>query len=299
VPELERAISLNPDRESEYQIALGRSYLTLDQREKAVEAFDRAIKLSPEPRTWNDVAYMLSLGKIELDKAQQYAESAVSDAATQLRNVDLENLELENLNDVSRLAAYWDTLGWVHFQKGNLDLAEKFLMSTWSLGQYGENGDHLGQLHEKRGKKEEAIRWYSLAAFGRHPVPDSRENLARLVGKEKIESFLSKAKEEYSQFTSLKLGSLLKDEKEKLEAEFYILINSGGTGNPRISGVKFIQGSEKMQTLAVKLKEAKFSMTFPDEAQTKVIRRGTLSCLPRNGECTFVMLHPDDVISVD
>ena len=299
IPELERAISLNPDQESEYQIALGRSYLTLEQREKAAEAFDRAIKLSPEPRTWNDVAYMLTFGKIELDKAQEYAESAVTDAATQLRTADLERLELENLNDVSRLAAYWDTLGWVHFQKGNLDLAEKFLTATWLLGQYGENGDHLGQLYEKRSKKEEAIRWYSLAVFGRHPVPDSRENLARLAGKEKIEALLSKAKEEFNQYTTLKLGSLLKDEKEKLEAEFYIMLVSGGTGNPRIAGVKFIQGAEKMRTLGAKLKEAKFLMTFPDETPTKIIRRGTLSCLPRNGECTFVLIHPDDIISVD
>lgn len=149
------------------------------------------------------------------------------------------------------------------------------------------------------GNKEEAIRWYSLAIAGRQPVPDSRENLARLAGKEKIEALLSIAKEEFSQFTTFKLGSQLKNENEKSEAEFYILLVSGPAGNPRIADVKFIQGAEKLQTMTVKLKEAKFPVQFPDETLTKIILRGTLSCLPRNGECTFVLLNPDDIFSID
>src|SRR5262249_47035875 len=59
IPELEQAISLNPDQEEIYQISLGRAYANLGQPEKAVEAFDRSIKLSPQPITWNNVAYYL------------------------------------------------------------------------------------------------------------------------------------------------------------------------------------------------------------------------------------------------
>src|SRR5205823_5841952 len=79
IPELEQGISLNPDQESEYQISLGRAYLNLHEREKAMSAFDRAVKLQPGERTWNDVAYFLAVEKVELDKAQQYAESAVTE----------------------------------------------------------------------------------------------------------------------------------------------------------------------------------------------------------------------------
>ena len=82
-------------------------------------------------------------------------------------------MTLEDLTNVSSLSSYWDTLGWVHFKKGNLDLAEKYVMAAWLLGQHSEVGDHLGQISEKRGKKEEAIRWYSLAIVGYRPAPEA------------------------------------------------------------------------------------------------------------------------------
>ncbi|MGH9755752.1 MAG: DUF3857 domain-containing protein [Blastocatellia bacterium] len=299
IPELEQAISLNPDQEDNYQIGLGRAYANLGQPEKAAEAFDQAIKLSPEPLTWNNVAYYLSLANLHLDKAQQYAESAVASVATELRNVELDRLTLENLTDVNSIGSYWDTLGWVHFKKGNPDLAEKYLMASWTLAQHSEVGDHLGQISEKRGKKEEAIRWHALAAVGYRPVPEARENLTRLAGKDKVESLLGKAKAELAESRAIKLGSLLKDEKEKLEAEFYILAIPGAERRAQITGARFIRGAEKLRPMAAALKGAKYSMIFPDETATKLIRRGTLTCQPQNGECSFVLLPPEEITSVD
>jgi tetratricopeptide (TPR) repeat protein len=299
VPELEQAISLNPDGEDNYQIGLGQAYAKLGQPEKAAAAFDRAIELSPEPRTWNNVAYYLSLGDLQLDKAQQYAESAVTSVATELRNVALERLTLENLTDVNSLGSYWDTLGWAHFKKGDLDLAEKYLMASWMLAQHSEVGDHLGQVSEKRGKKEDAIRWYAMGAAGTRPVPEARENLTRLAAKDKVESLIDKAKTDLNEFRTVKLGPLLKDEKEKLEAEFYIMAVPGAEGGAQVTGVRFIRGAEKLRPLAAALKGAKYLMIFPDGTATKLIRRGTLTCQPMNGECSFILTPPEEITSVD
>jgi tetratricopeptide (TPR) repeat protein len=267
--------------------------------EKAAEALDRSIKLAPGPLVWNDVAYILALGNLQLEKAQQYAESAVTEVATKLRNVELERMTLEDLANVSSLTSYWDTLGWVHFKKGNLDLAEKYLMAAWMIGRHSEVGDHLGQVSEKRGKKDEAIRWYSLAVVGHRPVPEARENLNRLAGKEKVEPLLSKSKEDIAQFRTIKLGPLLKDQKEKLEAEYYLVTVPGAERNAQVAEVKFIRGAEKLRPLAAALKDAKYPMIFPDERSTKLILRGTLTCQPKNGECVFVILNPEDVTTVD
>jgi len=299
IPELEQAISLNPDQEDDYQIGLGRAYTNLGQPEKASEAFDRAIKLSPGPATWNNVAYYLSLGDLHLDKAQQYSESAVAAVAAELRNIEIDRLTMKNLTDLNSLGSYWDTLGWVHFKKGNLDLAEKYVVASWALGQHSEVGDHLGQISEKRGKKEEAVRWYALAAVGYRPVPEARENLTRLAGKDKVESLLGKAKAELNELRAIKLGSLLKGEKEKLEAEFYIIAVPGADRSALVTGARFIRGAEKLRPLTGALKGAKYTMTFPDETATKLIRRGTLTCQPDNGECSFVLLPPEEITSVD
>jgi tetratricopeptide (TPR) repeat protein len=297
VPELEQAISLNPEGESLY-VSLGRAHLNLGDTAKGIEVLDQAVKRSPGQRVWNDVAYFLAVSKVQLDKAQQYAESAVTAVATDLRNVELENLTMENLSDVGAIAAYWDTLGWVHFQSGNADAAEKYVSAAWFLGQHSEVGYHLGQILEKQGKKEEAIRMYALASVSSRLVPEARESLDRLAGKDKSEALMKSAKDELGSFYTLELGSLLKNLKENTEAEFFITLAPGAAGKAQVTEVKFVRGDEKIRPLSSSLKTAKYNFSFPDEARTKVIRRGTLLCR-KTGECSFLMLSPEYVTSVD
>ena len=299
VPELERAIALAPGEDLDYQIGLGEAYANLGQSRKAIEAFGQAVKLSHDAETLNEVAYKLAISDLQLDKAQAYAEDAVTDVATELRNARLEQLTTDDLASVRNLAAYWDTLGFVHFKKGNLDLAEKYMMAAWQVEQYSEVAVHLGQISEKRGRKEEAIHWYTLAAAGVQLAPAALENLTRLAGTDKVEPRVSKAKDELVESRTIKLGPLLKDEKERLQGEFFVVIAPGVAGNIKVAGVKLIRGSEKLRRLEDALQSATYRMSFPDQTATKIIRRGLLTCEPTSGGCTFVLLSPAYVSSVD
>ncbi len=298
VPELEQGISLNPDEKMLY-VSLGRAYLNLDQADKAIAAFDKAIKLAPEPLVWNDVAYDLSLSKVQLDKAQQYAESAVTYVATELRNAELERLTMKDLTDVSAIAAYWDTLGWVYFQKGNLDTAEKYITSAWLLAQHGEVGYHLGQIAEQRGKKEEAIHLYAQATIANRTVPEARESLDRLAGSDKSEALMKKARQELADAYAVKVVTPFKDLKENIEAEFYVVLVPGSSRKTEVAEVKFIHGDEKLRPLAAGLKAATYNLVFPDETNTRVIRRGTLVCQAKTAQCSFFMLSPEFITSVE
>jgi tetratricopeptide (TPR) repeat protein len=298
VPELEQAISLNSEDE-DYYVSLGRAYLNLKETAKATEAFDKAVKLAPGQGVWNDVAYFMAVGNIQLDKAQQYAESAVTAVATDLRNVELEGLTLENLANVSSLAAYWDTLGWVHFQKGNIDLAEKYISASWAVDQNSEVGYHLGQIHEKRGKKEEAIHMYALAAAADRLVPEARESLIRLAGKDKVEALWGQALTEMGDSRTIKLGAPGANVKGATEARFYVVLTPGPSRSAQVTAVKFISGDEKLRPLAGVLKSGNFNFVFPDETTTKVIRRGTLFCQPSGTQCSFIMMSPGTITSVD
>src|SRR5205807_7874827 len=124
----------------------------------------------------------LSLKDTHLDRAQQYAESAVSATAAALRNVSLDRLSNRELPLVSSLIAYWDTLGWVHFGEGDLGKAEKYVAAAWNLGHHAEVGDHLGQIYQKRGDKDRALRTYALSMNGLRPDPETRGRLASLAG---------------------------------------------------------------------------------------------------------------------
>ncbi|HEX5965992.1 MAG TPA: DUF3857 domain-containing protein, partial [Pyrinomonadaceae bacterium] len=174
VPALERALSLSPDQEI-LHVSLGRAHLALGDAPKAIAAFEEALKLSRTPLVLNNVAYFLAVEGAQLDKAQQYAESAVTTVATSLRNLETGNLTIEDLRNVASLAAYWDTLGWVYYQKGDLDSAEKYIKASWAIQQHSEVGHHIGAVAEKRGKKDDAIRLYAQGAVADRLRPEARE----------------------------------------------------------------------------------------------------------------------------
>lgn len=292
VPELEQAISLRPDNPA-YQVGLGQAYLNLNQPEKALKAFDRAVEIAPAPMVWNNIAYELSKHNVHLERAQQYAESAVAATAAVLRNVTLERVRVEDLAEVSGLAAYWDTLGWIHFQKGELEQAEKYVRASWSLEQHSEVGDHLGQIYEKRGQKQRAIEALALALAASRPVPETRPRLAALLGGDQlVDPMVNKLRGELAAQRTLKAGPLL---KESAEAEFFVLLGPGA----KVEEVKFIRGSEKLRGFTSVLQAASYPAAFPDETPTKIVRRGVLSCAGAGGDCSFVLLSPDMVRSVN
>jgi len=295
VPELEKAVSLKSDN-AFLQINLGDAYLNLGQDDKALSAFDRAVDISATPEVWNDIAYQLSLKKSHLDRAQQYSESAVAAVSAALRNATLDQLSQRDLGLVVSLDANWDTLGWVHFGRGNLEKAEKYVAAAWILGQHGEVGDHLGQLYEKMGRKDDAIRTYAMALGGLRPTPETRSHLAALVGGDtKATAASEKYRDQLSATRTIKLGKVAKDTGS---AEFFVMLVAGKNGTV-VDNVKFVSGDEKLKIFGEALRSAKIDMTFPDDTPTKIPRRGVLGCSKATGDCSFVMLLPEDVRSVD
>ncbi len=294
--ELEKAVSLTPDN-AELQVTLGDAYLNLGQDDKALATFDHAVELSATPLVWNNIAYQLSLKKSHLDRAQQYAESAVSATTAALRNVSLDRLTPQDLPLVPSLIAYWDTLGWVYYSEGNLDKAEKYVAAAWGLGHHGEVGDHLGQIYEKRGNKDLALKTYALSLSALRPIPETRDRLASLAGGDgKVDAAVSRYKENLQQLRTIDLGKVA---KENGSAEFFVLLSRGPGSGTTVEGVKFASGDEKLKVFTDALRTADYKLTFPDDTPVKILRRGVLSCSTVTGNCMFVLMLPDDVRTVD
>jgi tetratricopeptide (TPR) repeat protein len=293
--ELDKATSLDPNN-PDLQVSLGNAYLNLGQDDKALAAFDHAVELAATPNTWNNIAYQLSLKDAHLDRAQQYAESAVSATAAALRNVSLDRLAQKDLSLVSSLVAYWDTLGWVHFAEGDFSKAEKYVAAAWELGHHAEVGDHLGQIYEKRGDKDRALRTYALSMNGLRPAPETRGRLASLAGGDaKAEAAVARYKDELQHLSTIDLGKAT----QTGNADFFILLSGGGGSVAKVDSVKFVSGDEKLKSFSEALRTADYHITFPDDTPVKVFRRGTLSCSMTTRTCTFALMLPDDVRTVD
>jgi tetratricopeptide (TPR) repeat protein len=295
-PELEKAASLTPEN-PELQVSLGDAYLNLGQDDRALETFDHAVQMAATPLVWNNIAYQLSLRKTHLDRAQQYAESAVSATGAALRNLSLDRLSPQDLLLTPSLVAYWDTLGWVYFTEGNLDKAEKYVAAAWGLGQHGEVGDHLGQILEKEGKKDRALETYRLSLTGLRPIPETRDRIdALLQSNAKLKDAAQPAGGKALQsLRTIELGKA----KVTGNADFFVLL-TGSAGTPaKAESVKFVSGDETLKVFSDALRTADYRLSFPDDAPLKILRRGTLSCSTSTGQCSFVLVLPDDVRSVD
>jgi tetratricopeptide (TPR) repeat protein len=308
VPELEKAVSLKSD-DAALQVNLGDAYLNLGQDEKALAAFDRATQISGTPEVWNNIAYQLSLKGAHLDRAQQYAESAVTAVATSLRNLSLDQISDRDLAMVSALDANWDTLGWVYFARGNFDKAEKYVNAAWVLGGHGEVGDHLAQIYQKLGRKDDAVRTYAMSMSALRPANETRRRLASLVGGDKkVTPEVEQHRLDFQSLRTIKLGKIA---PAAGSADFFVVIASSA-GIAKVEAAKFISGEEKLKPLKENLRNAKVDFDFPDDVPTKILRRGVLTCgstvLQRRdhslvsdepSDCEFVMMLPEDVHSVD
>jgi len=58
----------------------------------------------------------------------------VTAIAISLRNLETSSFTTDDLADVTTLAAYWDTLGWVYFKRGDLDAQKNTLRRRGCLG---------------------------------------------------------------------------------------------------------------------------------------------------------------------
>ena len=291
IPELDKATVLAPDN-AELEISLGQALLNTGEKDKALEAFEKGVELSQTPVVWNNVAYALAEHNLDLDKAAQYAESAIVATAANLRNIELARLSHDDLNQVASIGVYWDTLGWINFRKGDLDQAERYVRAAWLLNQHGEVGDHLAQIYEKRGDKQQAARMYALAIAAPHSVPETRARLIVLLGGNAgIDELVAKNKPELTKVRVFPAGDLL---KENARAEFFVLL-APGAKNPKVEAVRFVSGSQDLRPFAEKLRTLDFGPMFPDAAPAKLIRRGTLACSATTGNCTFTLTLPEDV----
>jgi hypothetical protein len=268
------------------------------------------VQASPNPLTWNNVAYILCEQHKHLDRALQYADSAVEQINSELRNVSLASIDLRQIGLVNLLGHTWDTVGWIYFEDGKYEQAEKFLRAAWDLQQDTLIGDHLGQLYEKMGRKNDAIGMYAESLAAPRAESETRTRLAALVGDKKVDELVKAAAPKLAQERTLHLVSEapagLKPVANNGDgqsapapttpagaADFLISFSASG----RVDEVKFISGSDALKGLAPKLQVAQFHPDFPDNSPTKIIRRATVTCTATG--CDAKLMTADAVSSVD
>jgi Flp pilus assembly protein TadD/transglutaminase-like putative cysteine protease len=296
VPELERAVVLSPDN-AELEIRLGVAYLNIGDKDKAVASFEKAMEISPGAGIRNEAAYALAEQDAELDRAQRYAESADRITAAQLEKTDLAHVAPSDLAETNNIGVYWDTLGWIDFQRGDWARAERYIRAAWLLTQNGEVGDHLAQIYQKEGAKQRAIHQCALALATESPSSDTRARLMLMLGGNAHVDDLAKAAR--PELEKLRTFAVKLPVSEKASADFLLAMVPGRANglSARVEAVRFAGGSESLRRFENSLKSIDYGDVFPDPTPMKLIRRGTLACEPA-GTCRLTLELPADAAAM-
>lgn len=266
------------------QARIGQAYLGLGRDAEGLAALELAVKLASAPGIWNNAAYILAEAGKHLDRAQEWAESAVTTLVIRLRTIATTNLGVADALASRQLAMYWDTLGWVLFKRGDFDGAKRYLEAGLALWPQVPVADHLGQLLQSRGERDGASHAYALALALAEPTSELRARLVALVGNEaEADAAVDKARLELAEERSQKVPRPAGISRAGV-AEFVVAL---GTGRG-LTGATFLSGSPEMAPAASSLIGTQTHFPFPDSTSTQIVQRARLSC-SESGDCQLAL----------
>jgi tetratricopeptide (TPR) repeat protein len=304
----EAALKTNGNR-PDLQASLASVYLLAGEREKAGAAFGKLADIDPEGKTFNDAAYQMAQADLNLQVALDYAKKAVRSAEEESQKITLPNLTIEDLRQIEKLAAYWDTLGWVNERMSKLEEATEYLRAAWKLTQDGVVAGHLCQAYERMHKTVSAIQMcraatYRMSMSGqlapsqyKTEMDEAQKRLDHLTsGAAKSKSLLDDSSNMAIHERTFKLARFLPGTES---AEFFVLLASDGKSRTfKVDDVRFISGSSKMKFQGKQLRNIDFNSPAPENIPTRFVRRGILGCYQYTG-CSFTLLEPQSVQSLN
>lgn len=297
LPVLQTAVSIFPKYEFP-QFNLARAHLQMHHYDAAAAEFQRAIQIDGSSHVLNSAAYALAQANTHLEIAASWSERAIQAEEVELDQAKLP-LQAETLRRVGSLAAYWDTMGWIRFQQGNLETAEKYIWAAADLASDTTILFHLGRIYEAQGRKNEAIGTYAEALAS---VP-----VARPIGSDEKE-------------TRIRLGVLLGDvslvdDRIKLslsklrERRSVSIPNPGGLEGitqyslilgraSKVIEIEALTPDDPLAGLKDTIRSVTMLQSFPDETIQRLPRAGTLSCPRAELPCTFTFTPAGSVSRV-
>ena len=282
---LESAAKTDPT-DANLQLSLGAAFLRSNRTDMGLEALHKALELDPNELMLNNVAYELAEADTHLADALSYSQKSLNEIEAKLPRIDPATIRKEHLELTASIGAYWDTLGWIYFKRGNLPLAETYLKAAWELRQDGVIGDHLGQIYEKEHKLTDALHMYNLALEASPNMPETQARMRTLAHVRLPEHRMS-AGEELSWMRTTKLPKV---SDTSASADFDVLIAPSG----KVESAVFVAGAELLRDASKILQEMSFTETLPAGSTAYLRRRGVLSC---DSGCAFVVYPPSVALS--
>lgn len=161
--EYQSILEKNP-RDSDAHFYLGFIHAEFSNFDKAISEFSSAIEFNVNnAAALNSLSYVYAKRAEHLDKALVLIKRALS-------------IEPSN-------GAFLDTLGWIHFRKGDLDNARRYLENASIFMREAEIFDHLGDVYLALGMTEKAKKNWQIALELDPKRKQVRDKIRQLKGR--------------------------------------------------------------------------------------------------------------------
>jgi tetratricopeptide (TPR) repeat protein len=284
------AMEKNP-KDARLALLLGQAYIRQGEEEKGMNAFQTVLEGSPTSATLSVVARELADHDLRLNDALRYSQQAVAMQEDVTAKFSIDTLTMNNMVEMIRLAQAWDTAGWTYFRQGNLTDAGRYFTSAWKLLQSPVIADHLGQLNEMLGKKQEAERFYTLALATGQGSQETGSKLAALLGGVDQAAASVRTAMASGDLDRVRAITLPRVMKGAGKANFFLLFAQGSSA-PQ---VEFLGGSEELKGAVSALTAATYDVGFPDDRHTNIVQQGTLTCDEASPNCQLLFTRLDIV----
>ena len=289
---IQAAIAAAPNNSYLY-INLLDCYLALDMQDEATKAADKAAGMISSAAAWNGLAWTLARHNVQLDRAEKYAKLSLALDSANLAAISLDPLSHDVYDHVNSIGYTWDTMGWILFLRGDTNSAVKYLLAAWSLSPNATIADHLAQLYEKLGRKDEALKYSSLciAALRELPFPqndeldaaaNARERLAKQMSPEQAKKSIEDARKSLHTADSIAIAN---PAKQTGKAEFAIL----QAPEAAKSQARLMAGDQTLATFADTVTAQTPRVSLPGDQDLEMARWGKLNCPDAAALCTLTI----------
>lgn len=258
---------------------LGAAYAALKVTDKARKSIEQAISLSPSPAIWTFAGWQLAQHGMEMAWAEELSRKTLTHAADTMKSLTLTAVTDDHWDLVERIGWSWDAIGWIHFQKGNSQLAERYVKAAWMLAGEAAMMDHLGQIYEKQARLADAGSAYLTALALDQSSKPTAERAHRILGKNAdLTNLLAAAPKTAFMERPVRVSP---GKPVDGRAELTVMVKLNGS----IAEALFGKGDEALRALVTTVRATTFPMPFPDDMISQLPLDMRVQCRSNPAEC--------------
>lgn len=288
---LQAAAAQNPDDRS-LQIQISLLFIKLNRMKEAADTARAAINGTDDAMTLNDAAHQLAKIGLDLPDAEAGARKAIGNLEDKSAAISASQSTNNDFALADLLSMTWDTLGWTLFREGKPAEARPFILAAWLNDFNPEVADHLGNIDEALGDKQQAILDYSyskVAAQAHSPGYDVTSTIEADYGRLHATGLAPRQNVDAEALQALRTFHLDRPDGAKGWGSFRIVLTAKGV----VLDTHQSSGDRKLAAVQPVLLKMLFPDLVPPGSRARLLRTVVVSC-SRGSTCDLVFIPSGD-----